>query len=487
MNPETTMAATAFDWLSLAPALPEIYLTAAVCVLLMADVFFGDRRRWLAPRLTMLLLAGGAAVTAYCANVDTRILLFGDSYVTDPLAVFLKLFGFVAIAVALLYSREYLERRGMMRGEYYVLALTSLLGVFVMVSANSLLTVYIGVELMSLSLYAMVAFDRESGLAAESAMKYFVLGAIASGMLLYGMSLIYGMNGTLNLDDLATKAAGEPSLGVILGLVFIVVAIAFKFGAVPFHMWVPDVYSGAPTAVTLFLSTVPKIASFAFAFRLLAHGMGSVGDSWQDMLAPLAVLSMVFGNVIAIAQSSLKRMLAYSAIGNVGFILLGFVAGTAEGYQAALYYTVAYVIMTLGSFGVLVLASRAGFEAEDLDHFKGLHKRDPLLALSMMFLMFSTAGVPPFIGFWAKFNIFQALWLTNHYWLIIIAAAMSVVGVFYYLRVVKLMYFDAPGDLPEGRSTGFPVRAVLALNAAAVLVLGIVPNALIQLCARVIG
>jgi NADH-quinone oxidoreductase subunit N len=487
MNPETTMAATAFDWSSLAPALPEIYLTAAVCVLLMADVFFGDRRRWLAPRLTMLLLAGGAAVTAYCANVDTRILLFGDSYVTDPLAVFLKLFGFVAIAVALLYSREYLERRGMMRGEYYVLALTSLLGVFVMVSANSLLTVYIGVELMSLSLYAMVAFDRESGLAAESAMKYFVLGAIASGMLLYGMSLIYGMNGTLNLDDLATKAAGEPSLGVILGLVFIVVAIAFKFGAVPFHMWVPDVYSGAPTAVTLFLSTVPKIASFAFAFRLLAHGMGSVGDSWQDMLAPLAVLSMVFGNVIAIAQSSLKRMLAYSAIGNVGFILLGFVAGTAEGYQAALYYTVAYVIMTLGSFGVLVLASRAGFEAEDLDHFKGLHKRDPLLALSMMFLMFSTAGVPPFIGFWAKFNIFQALWLTNHYWLIIIAAAMSVVGVFYYLRVVKLMYFDAPGDLPEGRSTGFPVRAVLALNAAAVLVLGIVPNALIQLCARVIG
>ncbi len=487
MNPETTMAATAFDWLSLAPALPEIYLTAAVCVLLMADVFFGDRRRWLAPRLTMLLLAGGAAVTAYCANVDTRILLFGDSYVTDPLAVFLKLFGFVAIAVALLYSREYLERRGMMRGEYYVLALTSLLGVFVMVSANSLLTVYIGVELMSLSLYAMVAFDRESGLAAESAMKYFVLGAIASGMLLYGMSLIYGMNGTLNLDDLATKAAGEPSLGVILGLVFIVVAIAFKFGAVPFHMWVPDVYSGAPTAVTLFLSTVPKIASFAFAFRLLAHGMGSVGDSWQDMLAPLAVLSMVFGNVIAIAQSSLKRMLAYSAIGNVGFILLGFVAGTAEGYQAALYYTVAYVIMTLGSFGVLVLASRAGFEAEDLDHFKGLHKRDPLLALSMMFLMFSTAGVPPFIGFWAKFNIFQALWLTNHYWLIIIAAAMSVVGVFYYLRVVKLMYFDAPGDLPEGHSTGFPVRAVLALNAAAVLVLGIMPNALIQLCARVIG
>ena len=482
MNP-----ATPFTWASLQPALPEIYLTAAICVVLLVDVFFGDRNRRLTPSLTLLMLAGGAAITSFSGNLDARILLFGDSYVADPLAVLLKLFGFVSLAVALLYSREYLERRGMMRGEYYVLSLTTLLGIFVMVSANSLLTVYIGVELLSLSLYAMVAFDRESGVAAESAMKYFVLGAIASGMLLYGMSLIYGLNGTLNLDDLAAKAVGEPSLGMILGLVFIVVAIAFKFGAVPFHMWLPDVYTGAPTGVTLLLSTVPHAAYFAFAFRLLAHGMGSVGAAWQDMLAPLAVASMVFGNVVAIAQTSLKRMLAYSAIGNVGFILLGFVAGTAEGYQASLYYTVAYVIMTLGSFGVLTLASRAGFEAEDLDQFKGLYKRDPLLALVMMCLMFSTAGVPPFIGFWAKFNIFQALWLTGHYWLIMIAAAMSVVGVFYYLRVVKLMYFDAPGELPQGASSGVAVRAVLALNGAAVFVLGIVPNALIQLCARVIG
>jgi NADH-quinone oxidoreductase subunit N len=477
---------TNITWASLQPALPEIYLTAAICVLLLADVFFGDRRRWLAPLLTLVLLAGGALVTSQFANVTDRVLLFGGTYVTDPLAVFLKLFGFMSIAVALLYSREYLERRGMARGEYYVLSLTSLLGIFVMVSANSLLTVYIGVELMSLSLYAMVAFDRESGLAAESAMKYFVLGAIASGMLLYGMSLIYGLRGTLDLDVLASEGAGAPTLGVVLGLVFIVVAIAFKFGAVPFHMWVPDVYAGAPTAVTLFLSTVPKIASFAFAFRLLAHGLGGVGETWQDMLAPLAVLSLVFGNVIAIAQTSLKRLLAYSAIGNVGFILLGFVAGNEAGYSAALYYTVAYVIMTLGAFGVLTLLSRAGFEAEDLDQFKGLHKRDPMMALVMMFIMFSTAGVPPFIGFWAKFNIFQALWTTGHYWLILIAAAMSVIGVFYYLRVVKLMYFDAPGDLPEGRSSGVAVRGVLALNAAAVLILGLVPNALIQICISVI-
>jgi NADH-quinone oxidoreductase subunit N len=474
-------------WADLQPAIPEIYLTAAICVLLLADVFAGDKRRGLAPTLTLFILVIGAFVTVQFGNVTERVLVFSESYVADPLAVLLKLFAFVTIAVALLYSREYLNRRGMMRGEYYVLALTSLLGIFVLISANSLLTVYLGVELMSLSLYAMVAFDRENGTAAESAMKYFVLGAIASGMLLYGMSLIYGLNGTLLLDDLAAKAVGSPSLGMILGLVFVVVAVAFKFGAVPFHMWVPDVYTGAPTGVTLFLSTVPKIASFAFAFRLLAHGLGSTGDAWQQMLIPLAVLSMVLGNVVAIAQTSLKRMLAYSAIGNVGFILLGFVAGTAEGYEAALYYTIAYVLMTLGSFGVLVLASRQGFEAEDLDQFKGLHKRDPLLALVMMFLMFSTAGVPPFIGFWAKFNIFQALWISGHYWLILIAAAISVVGVFYYLRVVKLMYFDAPGDLPSGPSGDKAVRAVLALNGIAVLALGLAPNALIQLCARVIG
>jgi NADH-quinone oxidoreductase subunit N len=483
MSNEITMT-----WAQLQPALPEIYLTAAICVLLMADVFFGHTSRRFTPTFTLVLLAGGAVLTALYANVDSRIVLFGDSYVADPLAVLLKLFGFLTIALALLYSREYLERRGMMRGEYYVLSLTALLGIFVLCSANSLLTVYIGVELMSLSLYAMVAFDRDSGIAAESAMKYFLLGAIASGMLLYGMSLVYGLSGTLKLDDLAAVAAGEPSLGIILGLVFLVIGVAFKFGAVPFHMWVPDVYHGAPTGVTLFLSTVPKIASFAFAFRLLAYGMGPVSAAWQDMLAPLAVLSMVFGNVVAIAQSNLKRMLAYSAIGNVGFILLGFVAGTAAGYEAALYYTVAYVIMTLGSFGVITLAARQGFEADELDHYKGLYKRDPLLALSMMFLMFSTAGIPPFVGFWAKFAIFQALWLSGHMWLIIIGAAASVIGVFYYLRIVKLMYFDAPSEgLPSGASGSAGVRAVLALNALAVLALGIVPNALIQLCARVIG
>jgi NADH-quinone oxidoreductase subunit N len=482
------MTDTTITWASLLPALPEIYLTAAVCVLLLFDVFFGERWRGATATFTLILLAGGAFVTATWANASESLVLFSGSYVADPLATLLKLVGFLTVAVALFYSREYLERRGMMRGEYYVLALTALLGVFVMVSANSLLTVYIGIELMSLSLYAMVAFDRDSGVAAESAMKYFVLGAIASGMLLYGMSLIYGLTGTLDLDQLAATATGEPSLGVIFGLVFLVVAVAFKFGAVPFHMWVPDVYHGAPTAVTLFLSTVPKIASFALAFRLLAHGLTGVGDAWRDMLAPLAVLSMILGNVVAIAQSNLKRMLAYSAIGNVGFILLGFVAGGSAGYEASLYYTIAYVLMTLGSFGVLVIASRAGYEVEDLDQFKGLSRRDPLLAVIMLVLMFSTAGIPPFIGFWAKFNVLQALWLAGgHSWLILTAVAISVVGAFYYLRIVKLMYFDAPGDLPTGSSSSLGVRAMLALNAAAVLALGLLPSSLIEICARVIG
>ncbi len=477
----------AFDMASLIRALPEMYLAGAICLVLMVDVFFTTARRTITPTLTLFVIAVGAALTLRYANEPGREVLFHGMYVSDSLATMLKLFAFTVTAVALLYSREYLTRRGMLRGEYYVLALTALLGICVMISANNLLTVYIGVELLSLSLYAMVAFDRDSGVAAESAMKYFVLGAIASGALLYGMSMIYGLTGTLALDELAQMTSGPPSLGVVLGLVFLIVGVAFKFGAVPFHMWVPDVYHGAPTAVTLFVSTAPKIASFALAFRLLAHGLGGVDQDWQQMLAVVAVLSLVIGNLVAIAQTNMKRMLAYSTIGNVGFILLGFVAGSAEGYEAALYYTIAYVVMVLGSFGVMLLMSRAGFEADELDHFRGLHERDPLLAAVMAMLMFSTAGIPPFVGFWAKFNVLQALWLQGHVALIIVAAAVSIIGLFYYLRAVKLMYFDAPGDLPTGAGGNGGVRLALALNALAVLALGVAPNALLQLCAQVIG
>lgn len=471
---------------SLAPALPEIYLTAAICVVLLADVFMGERGRRITPTLTLLVLAIGAAVTLMWAQVGGRVELFSGLYVADPLATLLKLFGFLVTAVALLYSRAYLDARGINRGEYYVLVLTALLGVFVMISANNLLTMYVGIELLALSLYAMVAFDRDSGIAAESAMKYFVLGAIASGCLLYGMSMVYGLTGALSFGELARVLITEPSLGVVLGVVFIVVGVAFKFGAVPFHMWVPDVYHGAPSAVTLFVATAPKIASFALAFRLLTEGLGNIAETWTQMLAIVAALSITIGNLVAIAQTNLKRMLAYSAIGNVGFILLGFVAGTEQGYEAALYYTIVYVIMALGSFGVIVLASRAGFEADELAHYKGLHARDPMLALMMMMLMFSTAGIPPFVGFWAKLQIFQALWATNHVALVMLAAAVSVVGVFSSLRVVKLMYFDEPGNLPAGGGA-ITVRAALGLNALAVLALGLLPNALLTLCARVLG
>jgi NADH-quinone oxidoreductase subunit N len=471
---------------SLAPALPEIFLTIAICVVLLADVFAGARSRRLTPTLTLLVLAIGAALTLAYAQVPGRVELFSGLYVADPLATLLKSFGYLVTAVALLYSRDYLDTRGINRGEYYVLVLTALLGVFVMISANSLLSMYVGIELLALSLYAIVAFDRDSGVAAESAMKYFVLGAMASGCLLYGMSMVYGLTGSLGFGELARVLVVDPSLGVVLGVVFIVVGVAFKFGAVPFHMWVPDVYHGAPSAVTLFVATAPKIASFALAFRLLTQGLGNISETWTQMLAIVAALSVTIGNLVAIAQTNLKRMLAYSAIGNVGFILLGFVAGTEQGYQAALYYTIVYVIMALGSFGVIVLASRNGFEADELAHYKGLHARDPWLALMMMMLMFSTAGIPPFVGFWAKLQVFQALWATNHVGLVMLAAAVSVIGVFYYLRIVKLMYFDEPGNLPQGGGA-LTVRAALGLNAAAVLALGLLPNALLSLCAAVLG
>ena len=474
------------NWTSLIPALPEIYLTGAICVLLLADVFFGHLHRSFTATFTLLLLAIGAALTVFYAPDAGSKVLFSGMYVADAVGTLLKLAGFLFVAVALLYSRAYLEMRGILKGEYFVLALTALLGIFVMVSAGSLLTMYIGVELLSLSLYAMVAFDRDSGVAAESAIKYFVLGAIASGILLYGMSMIYGLTGTLLFDELAVKLGGSPGPGVILGVVFIVVAVSFKFGAVPFHMWVPDVYQGAPTSVSMLVGTAPKIASFALAYRLLTHGLGQLGGQWTAMLAIIAVLSLAVGNVLAIAQTNLKRMLAYSAIGNVGFILLGFVAGTAQGYQAALYYTLVYVLMALGSFGVILLASRAGFEADELEHFRGLHSRDPSLALMMMVLMFSTAGIPPFVGFWAKLQIIQALWASGHTALVVTAAALSVIGVFYYLRIVKLMYFDEPGDLPLAVSRP-GVRLALGANAAAVLVLGVLPNALLLLCAKVLS
>ncbi len=477
---------TIMTWSSVQPAISEFFLVAAICAVLLVDVFAGAKRPGLTSTLTLLSLAVGAALTGLYGHISHHAVLFDGMYVADELGYVLKQVGFLVVAVVLLYSRAYLQDRKILRGEYYVLALTALLGIFVLVSANSLLTVYIGVELLALSVYAMVAFDRDSAVAAESAIKYFVLGAIASGALLYGMSLIYGLTGTLNLEEIAVRLHSPSSMGVVLGLVFIVVAVAFKLGAVPFHMWLPDVYQGSPTSVTLFVGTAPKIAYFALTLRLLAHGLGGTVVEWSQMLSVLAILSLVVGNTVALVQTNIKRLLAYSTISNVGFIVLGFVAGTPSGYTAALYYTLIYILMALGSFGVVLLASRAGYEADKLDDYKGLYQRDPLLALVMMMLMFSTAGVPPFVGFWAKLRVFQALWETQHFWLVVIAAAMSVVGAFYYLRVIKLMYFDAPVvDVPETRRSA-GVRLVLAANAAAVLILGLLPSGLLDLCARLI-
>jgi NADH-quinone oxidoreductase subunit N len=480
--PDTTMT-----WASVAPAIGEIFLTFAICAVLLIDVFAGEKRRGVAPTLTLIVLVITAALLVGVGQVSSRVVLFNGLYVADPLSWVLKLAALLFVAVALMYSRSYMTQRGTSRGEYYVLALTSLLGIFVLASANSMLTVYIGVELLALSIYAMVAFDRDNGIAAEAAMKYFVLGSLASGILLYGMSIIYGVTGTLGLDELTTRLTTTHTAGAILGLTFIVVAVAFKLGAVPFHMWLPDVYEGAPTNVTLFIATAPKLAYFALALRLLTHGLTGTEHEWSQMLAALAILTLILGNVVAIAQTNIKRLLAYSAISNIGFILLGFVTGTQAGYGATLFYTLAYILATLGSFGVILLMTKKGFEADRLEDYKGLYSRDPLLALVMMAMMFSNAGVPPFLGFWAKLSILQQLWASGHLWLVIIAALVSVIGAFYYLRVVKLMYFDQPGPgqpLPEWQPG---VRLAVGVNGVAMLALGVLPGPLLSLCARLLA
>jgi NADH-quinone oxidoreductase subunit N len=471
--------------LDLMPAAAEIFLLAAACAILLVDLFVDDRRRWVTYLLSIVALAGTAWVTSLVAPGERVVALHGQ-YVSDPVGTVLKLFTYASVAVAFLYSREYLADRGLFKGEFYTLGLFAVLGISIMISANSLLTMYLGVETLSLALYALVAFDRDNGVAAESAMKYFVLGAIASGALLYGISIVYGVTGTLEFGPLAEAIAAlpaSPHIGLLLGISFIVVGIAFKFGAVPFHMWVPDVYHGAPTAVTLFIGSAPKVASFALAFRVLAEGMSGAVDSWQQMLIVLAVLSMAIGNVVAIAQTNIKRMLAYSTISHVGFILLGILAGTAEGYQAAMFYTLTYVITATGSFGVILLLARRGFEADALDDYKGLNQKSPWFAAVMLMLMFGTAGVPPFVGFWAKVQVISAVLHVGFTWLATVAVVFSVIGAYFYLRVVKLMYFDAPSnDRQVGGTIGF--RWVLSANALLVLALGISPGWLLAVCAH---
>jgi NADH-quinone oxidoreductase subunit N len=471
----------------LVPAAAEIFIAAAACVVLLAEVFLPEKRRGWTFVLAMLALAGATWVTSLVAMPERTVVLYGQ-FVADPLATVLKLFTYGIAAVSLLYSRDYLRRRGLLRGEYCVLTLFAVLGIQVIISAGSLLTLYLGIEILALSLYALVAFDRDNGVAAEAAMKYFVLGAIASGTLLYGISIVYGVTGSFDLGVLAVVVQGDAAggIGLLLGLALIVVGVAFKFGAVPFHMWLPDVYHGSPTAVTLFIGSAPKIASFALAIRVLAEGLGGAVDAWQDMLVVLAVLSLAIGNVVAIAQTNLKRMLAYSTISHVGFILLGILAGNAAGYQAAMFYTLTYVILAVGAFGVILLLSRQGFEADELDDFRGLNQTSPWFAFVMLLLMFGMAGVPPIVGFWAKLQVIKAIIDIGLVWLAAFAVLMSVIGAFYYLRVVKNMYFEEPVGR-EPLQAGGAFRLVLSLNGLAALALGLFPGLLLALCAQVLG
>ncbi len=467
---------------------PEIFLLAMACLVLVVDVYIADARRNVTYLLSQATLLG-TAVLITMGEAEQRVLAFNDMFVQDPLADTLKLFILAITFVIFVYSRDYLRDRDIFKGEFYVLGLFGVLGMMIMVSSANLLLLYLGLELMSLCLYAMVAFDRDNGNASEAAMKYFVLGAIASGMLLYGMSILYGLSGSLAIADVAAtistvEAGSGTQIGLVFGLVFIVVALAFKLGAVPFHMWIPDVYHGAPTTVTAYISSAPKIAGFAMVIRLLVEGLGDLHADWQMMLVILAILSMAAGNIIAIAQTNIKRMLAYSTISHVGFILLGILAGTADGYATAMFYTLSYAIMSLGGFGIVLYMARAGFEAEELNDYKGLNQRSPWYAFMMMILMFSMAGVPPTLGFWAKLAVLSAVVDINMTWLAVVGVVFSIIGLFYYLRVVKLMYFDDPVDTSP-ITCGRDMQIALSTNSVAILALGIYPAGLMAICTAV--
>ena len=482
------------------PALPEILLLVGTCALMIGDLHVKSEQRratfWWAQVLIALCLLATLFIDSKTVK---HLYIFNGLFVVDHLANLLKIACYLAVSAALVYSRQYLAERGLLRGEFVTLLLFSLLGMMIMISAASLLTVYLGLELMSLCLYAMVALNRDSAAATEAAMKYFVLGALSSGLLLYGMSMIYGATGTLDLAGIARLAgeARERDL-LVFGTVFVVSGLAFKIGVVPFHMWIPDVYHGATTPVTLVVSSGPKLAAFAMAVRLLVNGLSPLAGDWQQMLALLAILSIALGNITAIAQSNLKRMLAYSAIAHMGFMLLGLLSGQiggnwrsgADAYSAALFYMIVYAIMTVGAFGMLLYLSRAGIECENLDDLRGLNRRNPWYAFLMLLVMFSLAGIPPTAGFYAKLAVFQAAVTAGHLWLAVAAVMLSLIGAFYYLRVVKLMYFDEPRDSPAGAARPVAPIAVmgtvLSANGFALLAFGILPGWLMDPCVHAV-
>ena len=462
---------------------PEATLLALACGVLLIDAFVGKRAPaatfWGAIVTVLLVLAQVASYVPEAATFG-----FSGTLRVDVLGTVLKAFLLVLVLLSFFYAREYFNKRPQdARGEYYPLALFATLGMLVLVSASSLLTVYLGLELLSLSMYSMVAIQRDSVLASEAAMKYFVLGALASGMLLYGMSMLYGVAGTLDLSELLIKVSNLEQQRTLLtfGLVFVVVGIAFKLGLVPFHMWVPDVYQGAATPVTQFIGTAPKLAAFGMAMRLLVDGLNGLAEEWQQMLIILAVLSMGVGNLLAIAQRNFKRMLAYSTIAHMGFMLLGLLSISAGGYAASMFYVTVYALMSMGAFGSIILLVSAHGESDNLSDLAGLAKRSPWFALILLVLMFSMAGVPPFAGFWAKWFVLKEVIVADYVWLAGLAVVFSLIGAYYYLRIVKIMYFDEP-QTSQAIEASADLKLVLSVNGLAVLLLGVVPNALMAVC-----
>lgn len=484
------------DKLSVIAAAPEIVLLVMGCFIALFDISVKSRMRTATYLLTMLTLAAVAALEANYALAGQTIYGFGNMVVNDAMGSWLKCFAALAVMVTLVYGRPYSADRDMLRGgELFVLSIFSLLGMFVMISGNNFLVIYMGIELLTLSSYALVALRRDHSVSIEAAMKYFVLGALASGFLLYGMSMIYGATGSLDLQEIS-KAISSGQIKhqvLVFGLVFLVSGLAFKLGVVPFHMWIPDVYQGAPTAVTLLVGGAPKLAAFAVMIRLLVEGMFPLAFDWQQMLMLLAVASLAIGNLAAIAQTNIKRMLAYSTISHMGFVLIGMMSGVVIGhgdaagnaYSSSMFYVVSYVLTTLASFGVILLLARNGFESEEISDFAGLNQRSPFYAGIMAMCLFSLAGIPPMIGFYGKLAVLQALVAAGgamNLGLAVFAVLMSLIGAFYYLRVVKVMYFDAP-IIAVPVTAPFDVRAVLSLNGALLLVLGLLPGGLMALCA----
>jgi NADH-quinone oxidoreductase subunit N len=471
-------------------ALPDIFMLCMAAAIILVHVFLPERLRMVTFILVQATLVGTFFITvSQYLNYPSPIITFNNNYIIDKLSIILKMFICAVTFFVFAYSRVYVAARNIAFGEYFILGLFCTLGMMIMASGYSFLTIYLGLELMSFSLYAMVAMERDSKAATEAAMKYFIMGALASGFLLYGISMIYGATGSiylLDIESILTAANGSQQALVVLGLVFILSGVIFKFGAVPFHMWVPDVYDGAPTSMTLFIASAPKIATFGMLIRIVEEALPAYQVQWGHMLIAIAVLSMFFGNVLAIAQTNIKRMLAYSSIAHIGYMLLGIIAGpnSAEGYSAAMFYIATYVIVAAGAFAIITVLSKPGSEFDKLDDLRGLNARNPWVAFMMLLLMFSMAGIPPTVGFFAKLGLLEALVEAHLVWLAAIALLFAIIGAYYYLRIVMLMYFEEPVAADRGKVISLPPDMLIALsiNGIAALVLGLLPSTFIDLC-----